>query len=100
MSVEKKKWPCLFRKSDTTGEKEIEEFFSEHDKTDMNKFVNIGIIKNKHSVDLKALNNFETSINKLKSNKIWDKKSIVNEFKKIIPNFNYSDKEKYLDGKM
>ena len=30
----------------------------------------------------------------------WDKKSIVNEFFKIIPGFNYHDSGKYLDGKM
>jgi hypothetical protein len=30
----------------------------------------------------------------------WDKKSIVNEFFKIIPRFGYHDNGKYLDGKM
>jgi hypothetical protein len=30
----------------------------------------------------------------------WDKKSIVNEFFKMIPKFEYHDIGKYLDGKM
>jgi hypothetical protein len=30
----------------------------------------------------------------------WDKKAIVGEFFKMIPEFNYHDNGKYLDGKM
>jgi len=30
----------------------------------------------------------------------WDKKSIVGEFLKLIPEFEYHDKGIYLDGKM
>ena len=30
----------------------------------------------------------------------WDKKSIINEFFKMIPGFGYNDNGKYLDGKM
>jgi len=30
----------------------------------------------------------------------WYKKSIVSEFFKMIPDFDYEDKGKYLDGKM
>jgi len=40
------KWPCLFTKSDTTGEKEFEEFYTDNETLDMEKFQNLGIIKN------------------------------------------------------
>ena len=33
-------WPCLFTKSDTSGEKDFEEFFTENENLDMNKFEN------------------------------------------------------------
>jgi FlaA1/EpsC-like NDP-sugar epimerase len=97
---DKKKWPCLFKKSNTTGEKGIEEFFTENEEVEMNEYINVGIIKNNQEKNISALKDFETSINKLKSNMAWDKKSIINEFKKIILDFNYNDKKKYLDGKM
>jgi len=97
---ENKKWPCLFKKSNTTGEKEIEEFFTENDEIKMNEYKNVGIIKNNQEKNISALNDFETSINELKSNMAWDKKSIIDEFKKLIQDFNYNDKKKYLDGKM
>ena len=95
-----KKWPCLFTNSNTTGEKETEEFFTENEEVDMNMFINLGTIKNNPENHNNALNDFENAINKLKSNMKWDKKSIINEFNKLIPNFKYYDKKKYLDGKM
>ena len=97
---EQGKWPCLFTKSDTTGEKDFEEFYTDKELLDMDRFIRLGVIKNELDYDERQLNNFEDAINQLKLNKNWDKKSIVNEFFKIIPGFNYQDSGKYLDGKM
>ena len=43
---EKKKWPCLFTESDTTGEKEVEEFYTDQDVLIMDRFISLGVIKN------------------------------------------------------
>ena len=94
------KWPCFFSASDTTGEKTFEEFYTTNEILDMDKFKNLGIIKNNLYFDGAKLDNFEKSIKKIKSNITWDKKSIVNEFFKIIPDFKYFDINRYLDGKM
>lgn len=97
---EQGKWPCLFNKSDTTGEKDFEEFYTDEEVLDLEAFENLGIIKNKPLFNEEKLNNFEDVMDKLKSNMDWNKKSIVNEFFKMIPGFDYSDRGKYLDGKM
>ncbi len=97
---EQGKWPCLFTKSDTTGEKDFEEFYTDKEVLDMERFENLGVIKNKPEYSEKQLNNFENAIGQLKSNMSWDKKSIVDEFFKMIPDFDYNDNGKYLDGKM
>ena len=97
---EQGKWPCLFTKSDTTGEKDFEEFYTDKEMLDMDRFENLGVIKNEPEYDENRLNNFKDTINQLKSSMSWDKKSIVNEFFKIIPKFGYHDNGKYLDGKM
>jgi len=97
---EQGKWPCLFSKSDTTGEKDFEEFYTDKEFLDMDRFENLGVIKNEPDYDESQLNNFEDSISQLKSSMSWDKKSIVNEFFKMIPKFGYHDNGKYLDGKM
>jgi len=97
---EQGKWPCLFSKSDTTGEKDFEEFYTNKEILDMNRFENLGVIKNEPEYDETQLNNFTDAIGQLKSSMDWDKKSIVNEFFKMIPKFGYHDNGKYLDGKM
>ena len=97
---EQGKWPCLFTNSDTTGEKDFEEFYTDKEALDMDRFENLGVIKNEPEYDENQLNNFEETISQLKSSMSWDKKSIVNEFFKMIPGFGYHDNGKYLDGKM
>jgi FlaA1/EpsC-like NDP-sugar epimerase len=94
------KWPCLFTSSDTTGEKDFEEFYTDEETLDMNRFENLGIIKNTPDFDRDQLDQFEKIINNLKSNKLWNKGQIVDIFFKMIPNFKYFDDERYLDGKM
>ena len=94
------KYPCFFSTSDTTGEKDFEEFFTQNETLDMNRFKNIGIIKNDPLYDDVKLNLFTKKIQDLKVGLSWSKETIVNEFFKLIPNFEYEDKGKYLDGKM
>ncbi len=94
------KWPCLFTASDTTGEKDFEEFFTEKEVLDMNRFENLGIIKNEAIYDEKLLNEFEATIKKYKQNLQWSKDDIVKEFFKMIPDFGHKETGKYLDGKM
>jgi FlaA1/EpsC-like NDP-sugar epimerase len=97
---EQGKWPCLFTKSDTTGEKDFEEFYTDKEALDMDRFENLGVIKNEPEYNENQLNNFKDTISQLKSGMSWDKKSIVDEFFKMIPKFGYYDNGKYLDGKM
>jgi FlaA1/EpsC-like NDP-sugar epimerase len=94
------KWPCLFTKSDTTGEKDFEEFYTDKEILDMNRFENLGAIKNPAAFNGNQLDEFENTIKILKSNMSWTKKQIVDQFFKLIPNFKYKDTEKYLDSKM
>lgn len=94
------KYPCLFAASDTTGEKDFEEFFTDKEILDTDKFESIGIIKNDPLYDEDLLNNFEATIKKYKQNLAWTKDDIVREFFKLIPDFGYKDTGKYLDGKM
>ncbi|MCX6050954.1 MAG: UDP-N-acetylglucosamine 4,6-dehydratase [Campylobacterales bacterium] len=95
-----KMWPCLFTSSDTTGEKDFEEFFTENETLDMEKFKNLGVIKNEPLYDELNLNSFSSNINLFKQKLSWSKEDIVNEFLKLIPDFNYKDTGKYLDSKM
>ena len=97
---EQGKWPCLFTDSSTTGEKDFEEFYTDKEILNMERFENLGIIKNGPEFDENQLNDFSNTIHKFKSNMKWTKKEIVGEFFKMIPEFNYYDTGRYLDGKM
>jgi len=94
------KWPCLFTKSDTTGEKDFEEFFTDKEVLDMDRFKNIGVIKNDPIYNDSLLNRFKKTIKDYRKEGSWTKEQIVELFFKIIPNFNHKETEKYLDEKM
>nr|ELR5257570.1 UDP-N-acetylglucosamine 4,6-dehydratase [Providencia rettgeri] len=94
------KWPCLFTSSDTTGEKDFEEFFTDKEILDMARFENLGIIKNKANYQSELLSLFETEITQMKSQKAWNKEQIVALFFKMIPDFGHQETGKYLDSKM
>ncbi len=94
------KWPCLFTSSDTTGEKDFEEFFTDKEILDMNRFESVGVIKNQPEFNNNKLNEFEATIKQLQSNASWNKRQILEQFFQMIPDFDYNDTGNYLDGKM
>ena len=97
---QQKKWPCLFTSSDTTGEKDFEEFYTHDEVLDMNRFENFGIIKNGDNFSSEKIDFFATSIKQMKQAKKWDKEQLVNLFFKMIPDFGHKETGKYLDSKM
>ena len=72
--IKKNKYPCYFFNSDTSGEKEIEEFFTKNEKISFDRFKSIGVIKNPSKVDDSALENLENSIMKWRKKKFGIKK--------------------------
>ena len=94
------KWPCLFTTSDTTGEKDFEEFFTNTERLDMDRFESIGVIKNEPIFDNVKLEMFTSKIQKMKELRGWSKEQIVELFFEMIPDFGHKETGKYLDGKM
>ncbi len=94
------KWPCLFTSSDTTGEKDFEEFFTDAEVLNMERFENLGIIKSSLDFDLEKLELFTNTIEALKAAKKWEKSQIIDLFFTMIPDFGHKETGKYLDAKM
>ncbi|PSV45692.1 UDP-N-acetylglucosamine 4,6-dehydratase [Photobacterium indicum] len=94
------KWPCLFTTSDTTGEKDFEEFFTNNETLDMACFENLGVIKNEALYQPELLALFEQRIGEMKQNREWNKEEIVELFFEMIPDFGHKETGKYLDSKM
>ena len=95
-----KQWPCYFFKSDTSGEKDFEEFYTDKELLDMNSFKNLGVIKNEALFDQEMLDNFISVIKKIRNQNTWDKNLIVDLFNEMIPNFDHKETGKYLDERM
>jgi FlaA1/EpsC-like NDP-sugar epimerase len=93
-------WPCYFFKSDTTGEKDFEEFYVEGEKIDLTRFINMGVVKNENASSKKELDTFLSDISILKNRNSWIKEDILKIFFDVLPNFQHKEKGKYLDDKM
>ncbi|HSG50695.1 MAG TPA: UDP-N-acetylglucosamine 4,6-dehydratase [Rheinheimera sp.] len=98
--IQQNKWPCVFSTSDTTGEKDFEEFFTADETLDMQRFSKLGIIKNTPQSHYDLLQHFTHTINKLKQAKQWDKADLVSLFQHMLPQFGHKETGRYLDSKM
>jgi len=98
--IANKKWPCYFFKSDTTGEKDFEEFFTDMEDLDIGRFDTVGVIRNKPEFDESNLNVFMDGINSLRKKGIWNKEDIVSLYFSLLPEFAHKETGKYLDQRM
>lgn len=98
--IAKKQWPCYFFPSDTTGEKDFEEFYTGLETLDMQRFAGIGVVTNVPRVDEQKLTHFTATIAAIREKAAWGKQEIVDVFHQTIPGFIHKETGKYLDGKM
>ncbi|MBC8551742.1 MAG: UDP-N-acetylglucosamine 4,6-dehydratase [Candidatus Brocadiales bacterium] len=96
----KGKWPCCFFDSDTTGEKDFEEFYTDRETIDWERFISLGVIKNEAVFDNEKLSGFIGRIEEMKQLKSWNKEEVLELFLEILPNFDHQEKDKNLDQKM
>ena len=98
--IDQKRWPVYFFTSDTSGEKDFEEFFTNSELLDMQRFKTMGVIKNAPSFDEARLDHFLERISKIRDGTTWDKPEIVELFNYMIPDFKHKETGKYLDERM
>jgi len=98
--IANKQWPCYFFRSDTTGEKDFEEFFTDNEDLDMERFETVGVIKNKPDFDETKLDDFMDGIEVLREKGTWTKEDIVKLYFGLLPEFAHKETGKYLDQRM
>ena len=98
--IAKRKWPCYFFKSDTTGEKDFEEFYTSEEDIDMKRYDSIGVIRNQAEFDDKKLNQFMKDIDFLRAKGVWTKDDIIKLYLDLLPEFEHKETGKYLDQRM
>lgn len=93
-------WPCYFFKSDTSGEKSFEEFYTENEKTTLDLYDGIGVVSPDQIYNDNLLDAFSKKISDLKQDGVYNKEMLVLAFKELLPEFNHLETGKSLDEKM
>ena len=97
---EKDKYPVVYFKSDTTGEKSFEEFFVPGEKIDMQRFAALGVVCQTTRHEMAEVNGFFEKLEGIFQKEDFTKAQVVEAIKEFIPNFEHEEKGKNLDQKM
>lgn len=95
------KYPVHFEVSDTSGEKAYEEFFTDNESVDMNRFSSLGVITDKQICDIEKLTDLLNKLNDcFEGDSKVSKSDIVNIISEYLPEFKHIETGKSLDSKM
>lgn len=95
------KWyPVYFSKSDTTGEKPYEEFYTEGEKVDLNNYTSLGVISLQSFKEVSEIESFINKLTQLFNNPATEKSDITALMKEFLVNFDHHETGRYLDSKM
>lgn len=93
-------WPCYFFQSDTTGEKDREEFYTGSERINFSSYDGIGIISNPLDYDDELLDNFVNEISRFRQRNWWTNQELIELFERLVPEFNHKNTGKFLEQRM
>ncbi len=94
------RYPVFFSKSDTSGEKAYEEFYTEEESLDLSRYTSLGVIVDKPIPDNARLDKLINDLDGAFSENDCTKEDIVKLLKDYLPEFEHIETGKSLDGKM
>lgn len=95
-----KDYPVFYSGSDTTGEKPYEEFYTEEEKVDLNRYKALGVISVMKSREKTEIEKLLADLTQAFSNVETTKSDIVDIMKDFLINFDHKETGKFLDSKM
>ena len=95
-----KKYPVYFFKTNTSGEKQYEEFFTEMDNVNMNKFSSLGVIENQEVPDKAGVLEILAEFKAMFQNESVDKAAIVSLLSRHLSDFKHIETGKSLDQRI
>lgn len=95
-----KSWPVYFFDSDTSGEKAFEEFHTASEQLDLERFVNLGVVKNAKRRPLTEIDAIFEELRRLFDASSATKENVVRVLGSYLPNFAHIETGKSLDQKM
>ena len=100
MSYESIKYPVVYFKSDTTGEKPFEEFFVSGETVNLERFSALGVVEKSARRSMDEINQFFNDLENIFAKPDFTKAQIVEAIMGFIPTFQHEEKGKNLDQKM
>lgn len=94
------KYPVYFSVSNTTGEKQYEEFYTEAETVSLNKYQALGVVVNLKPRKISEVNELLNNLKNAFDNQMNTKKDIVTIIKNFLKNFDHQELGKSLDSKM
>lgn len=98
--LQQRQWPCYFFANDTTGEKDFEEFFTDREECDTDRFAARSVIRNRPDFDCAGLDGLTASISSMLSRGEWTRNEMIDHFNRMISEFNHRETGKFLDRRM
>lgn len=95
-----KMYPVHYSTSDTSGEKTYEEFYTDLEKIDTNRFQALGVIVDKEIIESAKVEKVINSLQKAFLDESTNKEDIVRIIKEYLPYFEHIETGKSLDAKM
>ena len=92
-------YPVHYSASDTSGEKPFEEFVTDTETADMDRFASLGVITGKQIPDKARVEKLFTALNAVFETETT-KEEVVRILKDYLPNFEHIETGKSLDSKM
>lgn len=93
-------YPVHYSISDTSGEKPFEEFVTDTEQTDMERFSSLGVITGKKIPDQEKVRKLFVELNIAFNQEETTKEKVVQIMKDYLPNFEHIETGKSLDEKM
>jgi len=93
-------YPVYCFKSDTSGEKTFEEFYTEHEQINLTRFESLGVIENASSKERAEVKRFIEKLRTLLKQDLLSKADIVDALSEFLPYFHHIETGKNLDQKM
>ncbi len=93
-------YPVYYSESNTSGEKAYEEFVTDSETADMDRFSSLGVITNKDIPNKERIDVFFDILNDMFSTPDITKGDVVEAIKNYLPDFEHIETGKSLDSKM
>ena len=100
MPADSKEYPVVYSLSDTTGEKDYEEFFVPGEKLDLERFGSLGVILESPRKPAAEVRAFLNRLEDIFANPAFTKEEVVEAIRGFVPGFVHQEKGKNLDQKM